>query len=415
MKKQLIFLSLYSLLLLGCGNKTSTKQESTLQTTVSIDSASLPPVENKLKNSDLKPAFEGQTRISGAKTTTAYSFHIITKDLANPWSVKSLPDGRLLVTEKEGNLRIILENGAVSGKITGLPKVNSQGQGGLLDVCLDPDFASNRMLFFTYSEATSKGNLTAVGKGKLSTDEKRIEDVQTIYRAFPAYNGTLHYGSRLVFDTKGNLFVSTGERSDMETRPQAQWLNSALGKILRITKDGKAAAGNPFLNDSKAFPEIYSYGHRNVQGLAIHPVTGDLWETEMGPKGGDELNLIIPGTNYGWPTITYGIEYSGKIIGDGISQKDGMAQPVYYWDPVISPSGITFYHKGTIPEWENNLFIACLSGQHIDRIILKNNKVISEERLLDGENERFRDVTQGHKGALYAITTSGKLYRIAKK
>ncbi len=414
MKKQLIYISLSSLLLIGCGNKTATKQENTLHTTNTSD-ATLPPVENKEKNSDLKPAFTGQTRIEGVKTTTPFTFKIITQDLSNPWSVKSLPDGRLLVTEKDGNLRIVSENGTMSGKITGLPKVNSGGQGGLLDVCLDPDFATNRMIFFSFSEATPKGNLTAVGKGKLSADEKTIENTQTIYRAFPAYDGKLHYGSRIVFDANGNLYVSTGERSDIETRPQAQWLNSALGKVVRITKDGKAAPENPFLSDSKAFPEIYSYGHRNVQGLAIHPVTGDLWETEMGPKGGDELNLIKSGINYGWPTITYGIEYSGKTIGDGISQKEGMAQPVYYWDPVISPSGITFYHNGTIPEWENNLFIACLSGQHINRIVIKDNKVVGEERLLESENERFRDITQGSNGALYAVTTSGKLYQISKK
>ena len=328
MKKQLIYIILCSILLLGCGNKTSTKQESTSHTILANDTT-LAAVESKSKNSDLQPAFTGQTRIAGVNTSTEYATKVITNKLSNPWSVKALPDCRLLITEKSGDLRIVSDNGSMSDKITGLPKVNSSGQGGLLDVCLDPDFVSNRMIFFSYSEATPKGNLTAVGKAKLSSDEKRVENVQTIYRAFPAYNGNLHYGSRIVFDSKGNLYVSTGERSDLETRPQAQWLNSALGKILRITRDGKPAAGNPFLNDSKAFPEIYSYGHRNVQGLAIHPVTGDLWETEMGPKGGDELNLIKPGTNYGWPTITYGIEYSGKTIGEGISQKDGMAQPVY--------------------------------------------------------------------------------------
>ncbi len=414
MKKQLLFISLSSLLILGCGNKKSTKHE-TVVTSTSSTSTSLPPVETKDKNSDLQLAFAGQTRIAGVKTSTEYSTKVITNKLSKPWSVKALPDGRLLITEKAGDLRIVAKDGTLSDKITGLPKVNSGGQGGLLDVCLDPDFDKNRMIFFSFSEVTPKGNLTAVGKGKLSADEKRVENVQTIYRAFPAYNGTLHYGSRIIFDANGNLFVSTGERSDIETRPQAQWLNSALGKIVRITKDGKPVAGNPFLNDSKAFPEIYSYGHRNVQGLAIHPITGDLWETEMGPKGGDELNLITAKTNYGWPTITYGVEYSGKTIGDGISKKEGMEQPVYYWDPVISPSGITFYHKGAISEWDNNLFIACLSGQHIARIVLKDNKVIGEERLLESENERFRDITQGQDGALYAITDSGKLYKITKK
>lgn len=414
MKKQLLVLGISSFVLFSCGNKTSSKHETVVTSTTSASSELL-PVETKDKNADLQPAFKGQTRIAGVKTKSDYSITVVNKDLSKPWSVKALPDGRMLITEKAGDLRIVAKDGTLSAKITGLPKVNSDGQGGLLDVCLDPDFAKNRMIFFSFSEQTPKGNLTAVGKGKLSTDEKTIENTQTIYRAFPAYEGKLHYGSRIVFDANGNLYVSTGERSDMETRPQAQWLNSALGKVVRITKDGKAAPGNPFLEDAKAFPELYSYGHRNVQGLAIHPQTGDLWETEMGPKGGDELNLIKPKLNYGWPTITYGIEYSGKIIGDGISQKEGMEQPIYYWDPVISPSGITFYHGGTMPEWENNLFIAGLSSMQITRIVLRQNRVVGEERLLESEKERFRDVTQGQDGALYAITDSGKLYKITKK
>ena len=414
MKKHLLFIGFSSFLLLSCGNK-STKKQETIVTTTTSENTTLPAVETKDKVTTLEPAFIGQTRIAGAKTTTEYSVTVVNKDLSKPWSVKALPDGRMLITEKGGNLRIIAKDGSLSEKITGLPKVNDSGQGGLLDVCLDPDFANNRMIFFSYSEETSKGNLTAVGKGKLSADEKKVENVQTIYRALPYYDGNLHYGSRIVFDGKGNLYVSTGERSDLETRPQAQWLNSGLGKVVRITKDGKPAAGNPFLGDSKAYPEIYSYGHRNVQGLAIHPITGDLWETEMGPKGGDELNLIKPKLNYGWPTITYGVEYTGKTIGEGISQKEGMEQPVYYWDPVISPSGITFYHGGTIPEWENNLFIAGLSSMQITRLVFQDNKVVGEERLLESEGERFRDITQGQDGALYAITDSGKLYKIAKK
>ena len=225
----------------------------------------------------------------------------------------------------------------------------------------------------------------------------------------------MHYGGRILFDKTGNLVISTGERSDKVTRPQAQDLKSALGKIIRITKDGQPASGNPFLNNSSARPELYSYGHRNVQGLAFHPVTGDLWETEFGPRGGDELNRIEAGKNYGWPTITYGIEYGGEKIGDAIQQKEGMEQPVYYWDPVISPSGITFYSSDSIPEWKNNLFIGGLSSTHIARLVIENNKVVGEERLLSEEGERFRDITQGKDGALYAITEGGRLYRISKK
>jgi glucose/arabinose dehydrogenase len=209
--------------------------------------------------------------------------------------------------------------------------------------------------------------------------------------------------------------VSTGERSDPETRPQAQSLQSGLGKVVRITTDGKPAAGNPFFNSSGARPELYSYGHRNVQGLALHPETGDVWDSEMGPRGGDEVNLIQAGKNFGWPIITYGLEYSGAKVGEGITQKEGMEQPVYYWDPVLSPSGMAFYSGAAIPEWKNNLFIGGLNSNHIARLVINNNKVVGEERLLANEGQRFRDVTEGKDGALYAVTDGGRLYRIGKK
>jgi glucose/arabinose dehydrogenase len=218
----------------------------------------------------------------------------------------------------------------------------------------------------------------------------------------------------LIFDKDGNLFVSTGERSELNGRVQAQQLNSGLGKIFKITKDGKAAPGNPFLNNSNAMPQIYAYGIRNAQSLDIHPITGDLWESEFGPRGGDELNIIKAGKNYGWPTITYGIEYRGAPVGDAIQQKAGMEQPVYYWDPTLSPSGMTFYKGNAIPEWKNNLFIGGLSSMHICRLVIVNNKVVGEERLLADKNERFRDVAY-HNGMLYAVTDGGNLYRIKKK
>ena len=312
-------------------------------------------------------------------------------------------------------MRIASNTGTVSPAITGLPAVNSGGQGGLLGVTIDPAFNTNRMVYWVFSENVSGGTLTSVAKGKLSADEKRMENVSVIYRATPAYKGNLHYGGRILVDKSGNLIISTGERSDKVTRPQSQDLNSGLGKVIRITKDGQPAAGNPFLDRQGARPEIYSYGHRNVQGLAFHPETGDLWENEFGPKGGDELNLVQPGKNYGWPTITYGYEYSGEKIGDAITQKEGMEQPVYYWDPVLSPSGMTFYTGDNMPEWKNNLFIAGLNSNHIARLVIKNNKVTGEERILAGEGQRFRDVTQGKDGALYAITDQGRLYRIAAK
>ncbi|HEX8017261.1 MAG TPA: PQQ-dependent sugar dehydrogenase [Flavobacterium sp.] len=374
------------------------------------------PVENNDANTTYTPAFEGQTRIGGLQTNTSYEAKIITSALTSPWGVKSLPNGRLLVTEKTtGNLRIVKVTGEVSAAITGLPAVNPTNQGGLLGLCLDPEFASNRMIYWVFAEAGAGGNLTAVAKGKLSNDEKTIEGATVIYRANPANPSTLHYGGRILFDKTGNLIVSTGERSVLETRPLAQSLVGSLGKVIRITKDGLPATGNPVFSQVGALPELLSYGHRNPQGLALHPVTGDIWLSEHGPRGGDEINRIKAGANYGWPIITYGIEYDGKPIGDAIQKKEGMEQPVYYWDPVISPSGMTFYKGDRVPEWKNNLFIGALSGQHIARLAIENNRVVGEERLLAGEGQRFRDITQGNDGALYAVTDGGRLYRIDKK
>ena len=384
-------------------------------TTVNTSDSALPPVETRSPNTDYKPAFAGQTRAAGLKTKTAYEGRAISSDLQNPWGIAALPDGRLLITQKRGTMRIATTSGQLSEPITGLPAVNPAGQGGLLGLAIDPQFSSNRTVFWVFSENTPQGNLTSVAKGTLSADEKRMENVSVIYRATPAYSGTLHYGGRILIDPSGNLFVSTGERSDIVTRPQAQDLNSGLGKIVRITKDGQPAAGNPFANRSGARPEIWSYGHRNVQGLAFHPTTGELWENEFGPRGGDELNLVKPGLNYGWPVIGYGYEYSGKRIGEAITQKEGMEQPVYYWDPVLSPSGMTFYSGDAIPEWKNNLFICGLNSNHIARLVIQNNRVAGEERILAGEGQRFRDITQGKDGAMYAVTDEGRLYRIAKQ
>ena len=376
--------------------------------------SSVVSVETNPPNTNYTPAFEGQTRIGAVVTQTPYEVNVITSDLQSPWGIVPLPDGRFLVTEKAGKMRIISTSGTLGEAITGIPPVNSNGQGGLLSLCLDPSFTTNKMIYWAFSEAITGGNVTSLAKGKLSADEKSLENVTVIYRAMPAYSGTLHYGGRVLFAKDGSLLLSTGERSDLVTRPQAQDINSGLGKIIRLSTDGAPALGNPVIPGDNSRPEIYSYGHRNVQGLAIHPVTGELWENEFGPKGGDELNKIEAGKNYRWPIITYGIEYSGGKVGEGIQQKAGLEQPVYYWDPVISPSGMTFYDGG-VAEWKNNLFIAALSGKHICRLVIENNKVTGEERLLSGENQRFRDITQGIDGALYAVTDEGRMYRIRKK
>ncbi len=398
----------------ACGNHIS-KPASTDVTPSDSTTNVTAAVETEAANTDYPPAFAGQTRIAGVRTTTAYKSEVLSSNLDKPWGIAQLPDGRFLITEKKGTMRIASATGSLSGDITGLPPVNSSGQGGLLGLCIDPAFAQNRMVYWVFSESLAEGNLTSVAKGKLSADEKTIENATVIHRATPAYKGNLHYGGRILYSKDGHLYVSTGERSDLETRPLAQDLNAGLGKILRITTDGKPVAGNPFIGNANANPAVYTYGHRNVQGIAFHPVSGDLWENEFGPRGGDEVNLIQPGKNYGWPAITYGIEYGGGKIGSAIQQKPGLEQPVYYWDPVISPSGMTFYNSDAIPEWKNNLFIACLSGLHICRLVIENNKVTGEERLLRDESQRFRDIAQGSDGALYAVTDSGRLYKIARK
>jgi aldose sugar dehydrogenase len=392
-------------------NTSSSNQEARSSTT----DTTYPAVETRPPNTNFKPAFAGQTRIGGVKTTTPYDAKVITSALKRPWGIATLPDGRFLITEKGGTMRIVTSTGKLSDNISGIPPVNAAGQGGLLGLAIDPEFANNRMVYWAFSENTPQGNLTAVAKGALSADERRMENVTVIYRATPAYRGTLHYGSRILIDKSGNLIVSTGERSDLVTRPQAQDLNSALGKIIRITKDGQPASDNPLKGRAGARLELYTYGHRNVQGLAFHPETGDLWENEFGPRGGDELNIIQPGRNYGWPTITYGLEYSGEKVGTGITKQEGMEQPVYYWDPVLSPSGMTFYNSDKMSEWKHNLFITGLNSNHIARLVINNNKVVGEERLLSSEGQRFRDITQGRDDALYAITDEGRLYRIGRK
>ena len=372
------------------------------------------PVETKPPNSDYKPAFTGQTRVKSVRTTTPYTVEKIAEKLGAPFAIVAMPDGRLMVTLKKGYMEIHDANGKLVRKIEGFPPIDLVGQGGLLDVAFDPAYASNHMIYWTYSEKYSSGNCTAVAKGKLNEAAGKVENASVIFRALPALESQLHFGSRLLFDKLGNLFVSAGERSILPGRILAQKLNAGMGKVFRITTDGKPAAANPFLNTKGAIPQIYSYGHRNPQGLDINPATGDLWEAEFGPRGGDEINLIRAGKDYGWPTITYGIEYSGDKIGEAIQQKTGMEQPVYYWDPVVSPSGICFYKGNSIPEWKNNLFIACLSGLHVARLIISNNKVVGEERLLADKNERFRDITYAN-GMLYTITDNGNVYRISKK
>jgi glucose/arabinose dehydrogenase len=371
-------------------------------------------VEKNPANSNYKPAFAGQTRIGSVTTKTPYTATVISTELNGPWGMHVLPDGRLLISSKPGTMQIVTTSGKIDKTITGFPAVQFAGQGGLLDVNIDPDFAKNRMVYWTYAQPGDEGASLAVAKGKLSADETKLENVSVIFEATPRYKGAGQFGSRLVFDKQGNIFVSSGDRQANDIRVKAQDLSTTTGKIIHITKEGKPVADNPFIGKAGARPEIYAYGFRNQDGLFINPVTGDLWEIEFGPRGGDEVNLIKRGGNYGWPYVTYGIEYSGEKVYDGIQQKEGTVQPVYYWDPVISPGCMMFY-TGNIAEWKNNMFIGGLSGMHIIRLVIRDNKVVGEERLLADKKERWRCIATGKDGAIYAATDAGKLYKIAQQ
>jgi glucose/arabinose dehydrogenase len=322
----------------------------------------------------------------------------VVEGLDHPWSLAFLPDGRMLVTEREGRLRVASADGQLSEPIAGLPEVSAVGQGGLLDVVLHPQFQSNRLIYLSFAEPREGGNATSVMRGHLSEDLKQITDVQVIFRQQPAFDGGHHFGSRLVFDRSGALFVTTGDRNKL--RGLVQKGDTHIGKIIRIAADGTIPAGNPGVEGW--LPEIWSMGHRNLQGAALDPATGQLWTVEHGARGGDELNHPEAGKNYGWPIITYGREYSGGKIGEGTAA-EGMEQPVHYWDPSIAPSGLTFYTGNAIPAWTGNVFVGALAGQHVARLTLKDGKVIAEEQLFQ-DVARFRDVRQGPDGVLYLLT-----------
>lgn len=345
-----------------------------------------------------------------ASVPGALQVQTLAQGLEHPWALVFLPDGRLLVTERPGRLRSVGQDGRVSDPLAGVPPVLARGQGGLLDLTLDPAFAANRLVYLAYAEP-GEGNTagTAVARGRL--DEGRLEDVHVIYRQQPKVRGANHFGARLDFARDGTLFVTQGER--FAYRDAAQDLASGLGKIVRIMPDGTVPHDNPFVGQAGVRPEIWSYGHRNIQSAALHPQTGQLWTVEHGARGGDELNHPEAGKNYGWPVITYGVDYSGATIGEGTA-KSGMEQPVYYWDPVIAPSGMTFYTGAAFPSWQGSLLIGSLRPGCLVRLILENGRVAREERYLGELGERIRDVRQGPDGLLYLLTDSrqGRLLRV---
>lgn len=376
------------------------------------------PVESRAPNApEQKPAFAGQTRAPGLTSGVNGQYQTLASGLDHPWGMAFLPTGEILVTERAGRLRVYGKDGKLSPAVTGLPAIYAQGQGGLLGVALDPDYAKNGLVYWSYAEETDGVNGTAVARGKLSLGAApKVDNVQVIWRQTPKMASALHFGGRLVFGRDGKLFITTGERSILAGRVQAQNLDGTLGKVVRINADGSIPSDNPFVKTAGAKADIWSLGHRNIQSATLD-AQGRLWTVEHGARGGDELNRPEPGKNYGWPLITYGEEYSGKPISEGATQKAGLEQPVYYWDPVIAPSGMALYNGALFPALKGSLLIGSMREQHVARLVLKDDKVVGEERLFTDIGGRVRDVAVGPDGAIYVLTDEedGKLIRITPK
>ncbi len=398
------------------------------------NTAACQPLETHAANApEQKPAFPGQTRGCAVKTAAGFEVTVLAKGLNRPWAIEPLPTGDFLITEKSGQLRIVSAKGEVGQPISGLlpvgaggvsaaseqgglPPITARGQGGLLDVALSPNFAKDRTIFWSFSEQRTGGSGTSVARGVLTEDRRNLEQVRVIFRAMPTYDNGLHFGSRLAFAPDGTLYITLGDRFDRPNRLKVQQLDNHLGKVLRINADGSVPADNPFVKKSGAMPEIWDLGHRNIQSAAFDE-NGRLWTVEHGAKGGDELNLIEKGKNYGWAVATYGEEYSGEPIPGSVTQRAGYEQPVYYWDPVIAPSGAQFYTGNAFPEWRGSLFIGGLASQKLVRLVIRDNRVVGEEHLLSDRGQRIRDVRQGIDGALYVVTddSNGELWKITPK
>ena len=340
-----------------------------------------------------------------------YRVETVASGLAHPWGMAFLPGGEMLVSERDGRLRVVRDGKLEPEAISGLPRMMVGGQGGLLDVALDPDHADNGLIYFAYAGGSPGNAGTEVARGRLDLDAMALRDVETIFRVQPKTPGSAHYGGRLQFHPDGTLFVTLGDRySYMD---QAQNLENHLGTIVRINPDGSVPDDNPFAGREDAKPEIYTYGNRNVQGIALRPGTTTVWFHEHGPRGGDELNILQPGVNYGWPEITYGIDYSGAIISEK-TKAPGMEQPVVYWDPSIAPSGMTFYDGDKFPEWRGDIFLGALAHRHLRRLEMDGDKVVGQEELLGDLNARIRDVVEGPDGLLYVLTdaSDGRILRL---
>ncbi|MDQ3321495.1 MAG: PQQ-dependent sugar dehydrogenase [Acidobacteriota bacterium] len=438
MKKNQIAFVLTVLLLAvstACAQNTPDAAKTSASTVASPTStSSCAPLETGTANApEQKPAFPGQTRVCAVKSDVAFDVTVLAKGLDKPWAVEPLPNGDFLITEKTGKLRIVSAKGEVGQPIGGLlpvgaggvspvsgqgglPPITARGQGGLLDVALSPNFIKDRTIFWSFSEQREGGSGTSVARGVLTEDRRNLEQVRVIFQAMPTYNNGLHFGSRLAFGPDNMLYITVGDRFDRPNRPKVQQLDNHLGKIVRINPDGSVPADNPFAKQSGAMPEIWTLGHRNIQSAAFDE-NERLWTVEHGARGGDELNLIEKGKNYGWAVVSYGEEYSGEPLPGAVTARKGYEQPVYYWDPVIAPSGAQFYTGAAFPAWRGSLFVGALREQRLVRLVIKDNRVIGEEHLLTERGQRIRDVRQGHDGALYVVTdqTNGELWKITPK
>nr|WP_245513062.1 PQQ-dependent sugar dehydrogenase [Enterovirga rhinocerotis] len=365
------------------------------------------PAETEAPNAPWqRPAFAGQTRAEAPPKATSLAVSTVVESLPHSWSFGFLPDGRILTAQKAGEMRIVGKDGRIT-EVAGVPRVDARGQGGLLDLAPSPRFAEDRLVFFSFAEPRDPGNGTSVGRARLVEDggRARLEDVRVIFRQEPSWNNNMHFGSRLVFDDAGRLYITVGERSDAAARGQAQDLGSGLGKVFRIEADGAIPKDNPFVGQPGKVPSIWSYGHRNLQSAALD-ARGRLWTVEHGPRGGDELNRPEAGKNYGWPLVTYGAEYSGNRVGRGLTQREGTEQPVYYWDPVIAPSGLAIYRGALFPEWRGAMIVGGLVSQGVVVLRMADDRVATEERI--PLSARIRDVREGPDGAVYALTERDK-------
>jgi glucose/arabinose dehydrogenase len=386
------------------------------------------PEETAKRSAAYPAAFENQTRAPKPATPTPFAVETVATGLQWPWSIKILPDGRMLVTEKFGRLRIVKADGTIAAPIPGVPAVDpadAKVKGGLLDVALAPDFPRTRRIYLSYSEPRQGGSGTAVATGVLARDYQKLEGLQVIWRMAETSPSHQHYGSRLAFDKEGHLFITTGERAPdggefgreavLEARMQAQDMMKDAGKVLRINADGSIPSDNPFRGRKDARADIWSAGHRNILAAAVNPATDELWTTEHGPLGGDELNQPQAGKNYGWPVISYGLEYDGTPVGKGITAQEGMEQPVYFWDPNVAPGGMIFYTGALFPAWRGDILIAGLNSMRLSRLVIDGHRVVSEEWIPIGT--RVRDVVQDNEGALYLLTDeeAGKILRIVPK